>query len=73
MHGYPGGGGYYGGGGCSPCATGACGAMAPGGYPTAGLYGPGVPTTAYAAPPTTAFSPVYPTTAMAPLDTLSTY
>jgi hypothetical protein len=49
-----GGGGYYGGGGgCSPCQTGACGAMAPG-YPSA--YNPAVPSTAFAAPTTTNYA-----------------
>ena len=44
-HGCGGGGGYApygGGGGCSPCQSGACGAMAPSSYPSAGLYSPGV-------------------------------
>ncbi|MCA9062007.1 MAG: hypothetical protein KDA96_03080 [Planctomycetaceae bacterium] len=62
--GYPGGyygGGYYGGGG--GCSTGACGAYAPGGYPSAGLYNPQMPATAYA--------PGYPQMAIAPIDTLA--
>lgn len=52
------GGGYapYGGGGCSPCQTGACGAAAPG-YPSAGMYNPNIPATAYAAPVNGAYGP----------------
>ncbi|MCA9035570.1 MAG: hypothetical protein KDA91_10590 [Planctomycetaceae bacterium] len=68
--GYP---GYYGGGyggGCGGCSTGACGAYAPGGYPSAGIYGAG-PATAYAQP-TTAYHP-YAQTAMLPVDPLATY
>ena len=40
-----GGGGYYGGqgGGCSPCQTGACGAMANPQYPSASLFSPAAP------------------------------
>ena len=51
------GGGYspYG-GGCSPCQTGACGAAAPG-YPSAGMYNPNIPATAYAAPVNGAYGP----------------
>jgi len=68
--GYPCGGGYgagYGAGYGGGCATGACGAAAPG-YPSAGLYGPATPMTAYGAP-----VPGYQQAAAAPVDTLSTF
>lgn len=70
------GGGYapmggYGGGGCSPCQTGACGAMAPG-YPSAGLYSPGVPQTAFIAPQVAGYAPQI-GNQMVMRDTLSTY
>ena len=72
-HGY---GGYYGGGqggGCNP----GCAPMgyAPGGYPSAGLYGGGMPATALAVPPTTAgYAPYYPQAAMMmPMDPLTTH
>ena len=64
------GGGYspYGaGGGCSPCQSGACGAMAPG-YPSAGLYNPGIPQTAFVQPQGAGYAPQ-----MVMTDTLSTY
>jgi hypothetical protein len=56
-HGSPyGGGGYYGGGGgCAPCGN-ACGAAAPG-YPSAGLYNPAIPQTAFIQPTTTNYAP----------------
>ena len=63
-----GGGGYYGGSnGCSPCQSGACGAMAPG-YPSASVYSPGVPQTAYLQPQVAGYAPQ-----MVMTDTLSTY
>lgn len=66
-----GGGGYYGGGGgCSPCQTGACGA-APG-YPSAGLYGAGVPQAAFIQPTVAGYGPIgAPQIVMK--DTLSTF
>jgi hypothetical protein len=67
-HGYSpyggGGGGYYGGGGCSPCQTGACGAVAPG-YPSASLT---APQTAYMTPQQGAYAPQ-----MVMTDPLSTF
>lgn len=74
-HGCGGGGGYapmgggYGGGGCSPCQTGACGAMAPG-YPSA--YSPGVPQSAYLAPQVAGYAPQA-SQQMVMMDTLPTY
>jgi len=73
-HGCGGGGGYApygGGGGCSPCQTGACGAMAPG-YPSAGLYSPGVPQSAFLAPQVASYGPQS-GQQMVMMDTLSTY
>lgn len=68
-----GGGGYapYGGGGCSPCQSGACGAMAPG-YPSAGMYNPGVPQSAFIAPQVAGYAPQG-APQMVMMDTLSTY
>ncbi len=68
-----GGGGYapYGGGGCSPCQSGACGAMAPG-YPSANMYNPGVPQSAFLAPQVSGYAPQS-GSQMVMLDTLSTY
>lgn len=57
-HGNPYGGGYYGGGaggGCGSCGN-ACGAMAPG-YPSANLYNPAVPQTAFIQPTTANYAP----------------
>lgn len=65
-------GGGYGGGGCSPCQTGACGAMAPGGYPSAGMYQPGVPQSAFIAPQVAGYAPQG-GSQMVMMDTLSTY
>ena len=63
-----GGGGYYGGsGGCSPCQTGACGAMAPG-YPSAGLYNPAMQQAAFMQPQVAGYAPQ-----MVLTDNLSTY
>lgn len=75
MHGYGGypGGGYYGGGGgaCGGCNNGC----APQGYPSAGLYGSGMPQMAYGAPMTTAgYAPPYqPQMAAVAFDPLSTH
>jgi len=64
----PYGGSYYGGGGgCSPCQSGACGAMAPG-YPSASVYNPGVPQAAFMQPQGAGYAPQ-----MVMTDTLSTY
>jgi hypothetical protein len=69
-YGAPYGAGYGAGGGC---ANGSCGAAAPG-YPSAGLYGPASPATAFGtAPIQSAYNPMYPQAAMAPIDTLSTF
>ena len=73
-HGCGGGGGYapmggYG-GGCSPCQSGACGAMAPG-YPSA--YNPGVPQSAYIAPGVANYAPQASGQQMVMMDTLPTY
>jgi hypothetical protein len=62
-------GGGYGGGGCSPCQTGACGAMATG-YPSA--YSPGVPQSAYLAPQVAGYAPQA-SQQMVMMDTLPTY
>ena len=74
-----GGGGYYGGGGgCSPCQTGACGAVGSG-YPSAGLYNPAIPQAAALPAQISAYSPQqgYPQPGypqqMVMTDTLSTY
>jgi len=76
-HGCGGGGGYApyggGGGGCSPCQSGACGAMAPGSYPSAGLYSPGVPQAAFVAPAVSGYAPQSNSQQMVMMDTLSTY
>lgn len=68
--GSPYGAGYYGGGG--GCNNG-CGAYAPSGYPSAGLYGNGAPTTAFVAPTTAGYAPYYPQMAIAPMDPLPTH
>lgn len=56
--GYPAGGGYYGGQG-GGCGCNPSGAYAPGGYPSAAMYGAG-PQTAFAVPTQTAFAPLDP-------------
>lgn len=57
---------------CGSCNNG-CGAYQPGGYPSAGLYGPGMPATAYMAPTTAGYAPYYPQAAYAPMDALPTH
>jgi hypothetical protein len=59
----------YGGGcnSCSPCQSGACGAMAPG-YPSASIYNPGVPQAAFMQPQGAGYAPQ-----MVMTDTLPTY
>jgi hypothetical protein len=68
----PYGGGYYGGGGCSPCQSGACGAMAPG-YPSA--YNPAIPQAALLPAQISANMPQqgFPQQQVAMTDTLSTF
>ncbi len=43
-------GGYSPYGGCAPCGTNACGMNGGGGYPSAGMYNPNVPQTAFLLP-----------------------
>ena len=75
-HGGCGGGGGYapygGGGGCSPCQSGACGAMAPG-YPSANMYSPGAPQAAFFGAPQVAGYAPQGGQQLVMMDTLSTY